>query len=369
MKKILILTMFWSWGWWWAWKMASILENHLFEKYKTVTLVAFYDWWIFPIKWKKISIGTFWKNSFPWKWYFVLLPHIINTIRYIKKEKPDYVIGMWFYCNFLWLCAKRFLNFKLLLTQHEHLTTQMKNIKWYTVDGIVLYTIKKLIWKTKIVCVSKEVQRDAIEYYWINKEQTQTIYNWLDFDKIKELWNEKIDFNDKFIINVWRLDTWKNQELLIKAYSKSKIKNNYKLLLLWEWDKEKYLKDLCKNLDIKNSVIFAWFDKNPYKYLKKASLFCFTSLTEAFWLVVLESLILDIPVITVPVTWANEILDNWKYWVITKDWNEETIIKELDNFVENWWKQYDIEAKNKFLNENFSVDAMVKQYIDVLENL
>ena len=367
-KKILILT---TWNCGWSWKMTSIMENYFSEKnYETVTLVAFYDRWIFPIKWKKINIWTFWKKSFPGRWYLMLLLHIINTIRYINKEKPDYVIGVSCYCNFLWLCAKRFLDFKLLLTQHEYLTTRMKNVKKYQVDWLVLYAIKKLIWKTKIVCVSEAVQKDIIQYYWLYEKQTQTIYNWLDFSQIKKLWDEKIDFNEKFLINIWRLDRWKNQELLVKAYSKSKIKNDYKLLLLWEWDKDRYLRKLCKNLNVDKLVIFAWFEKNPYKFLKKASLFCFTSLTESFWLVLLESLVLDIPIITVPVTGAGEILNNWKFWIIIKDWDEQNLIKELDVFAENGVRyNYNVEEKNKFLDENFSVSVMGEKYIEALKNL
>lgn len=365
MKKVLILTG----GFWWGWKIAEIVENFLSKHCETVTLVCFDDKWVFNIKWKKISIGTFFNLWFPWVWYIELIYHTINVIKYIKKEKPDIVIWVWSYYNFLWLIARKFLNFKLLLTQHEHITTRKANSPILASYNLVFFMVRVLIWNKKIVCVSNDVKLDAIKYYRIKENQAQTIYNWLAFDEIKKMWDEKIDIQGKYIINVWRLDTWKNQELLIKAYSKSKIRNTYKLLLLWIWNKEEYLKELCKNLNVKNLVIFAWFDKNPYKYFKKASLFCFTSKTEALPTVLIEALILDIPIITVPVTWAKEILDYWKFWVITDNWDEENLIRELDNFLDNWWKYYDIEEKNKFLNENFSVNAMERKYLDIINNL
>ena len=365
MKKALILTG----GYWWGWKIAEIVENFLSKYYETVTLVCFDDKGVFNIKWKKISIGTIFNFWFPWVWYIELIHHIINVIKHIKEEKPDVVIWVWSYYNFLWLIAGKFFNFKLLLTQHEHITTRKANSPILASYNLVFFMVRILIWNNKIVCVSNEVKSDAIKYYRIKANQAQTIYNWLDFDEIKKLWDEKIDIQDKYIINIWRLDSWKNQELLIKAYSKSMINEKYKLLLLWEWDKESYLKELCKKLNIEDSVIFAWFDKNPYKYLSKASLFCFTSLTESFWLVLLESLILNVPIITVPVTWAKEVLNNWKFWIITKDWDEQNLTKELDNFVKNWEKYYNKEEKNKFLNENFSVSAMEKKYLENINNL
>ena len=367
MKKILILTIWFDW--WWVWKIASIVENFLNKSHETTTLVFFEDKWIFNIKWKKINIWTLSNFSFPWRWYIELIPHIIKTIKHIQKEKPDVVIWVWTYCNLLWLIAKKFQKFKLLLTQHEHITSRKNNTSIFSIYNLIYFMTKIMIWNNKIVCVSNEVKFDTIQHYWIKETQTQTIYNWLNFDEIKRLWNEQINIQDKYIINIWRLCSCKNQELLINAYSKSKIKDKYKLLLLWKWDIDDYLKNLCEKLNIENSVIFAWFDKNPYKYLKKASLFCFTSKTESFWLVLLEALILWVPIITVPVTWAKEILDNWNFWTIIKDWDEQSLIKELDKFVK--LKKGKLEDNNKlnYLYNNFSIKTMEEKYMKTIEDL
>lgn len=368
MKKILILTLWFDW--WWSWKIAAILENFLNKSYETVTLVFFKDTWVFKLKWKKINIPSLLlKHPFPWRWYIELMLHIIKTIKYVKKEKPDIVIWAWSYCNVLWLIAKKFFKFKLLLTQHEHITSRKNNTSRFSIYNMVFLVTKKLILNNKIVCVSNTVRSDTIKYYWIKEDQAQTIYNWLDFDEILRLWKEQINIKDKYIINIWNLSINKNQELLIKAYNKSKIKNTYKLLLLWwEWGRELYLKELCRELKIEKSVIFAWFDKNPYKYLCKASLFCSTSLTEALPTVLIESLILNIPIISTPVSWADEILDNWKFWIITNDWNEQNLIKELDSFKGDWVK-YNVKEKNNFISENFSIEEMEKKYLKIIKEL
>ena len=366
MKKILILTVWFNW--WGSWKIAALMENFLNKSYKTVTVVFSKDTKIFKIRWKKINVWNLFNFSFPWWWYIQLIFHIISTIKYIKKEKPDIVIWIWTYWNFLWLVARKFLRFKLLLSQHEHITSRKSNLSTLELYNFIFLMTRVLIWNNKIICVSDEVRSDTIKNYRIKESQAQTIYNWLDFREINKLWNEKIDINNKYIINIWWLNVWKNQKLLINAYSKSKIKEKYKLVLLWEWYMEQPLKNLCKTLNIEDSVIFAWFDKNPYKYLKKASLFCFTSLTESFWLVLLESLILWTPIITVPVTWAKEVLDNWRFWIITEDYNELTLIKELNKFVE--WKNNDLNnEKRNFLNKNFSIEAMEQKYLETIRNL
>ena len=344
------------------------MENFLNKNHETITLVYFEDKWIYDIKWKKINIPSIFTLSFPWRWYIELIAHIIYTIKYIKIENPDIVIWIWTYCNLLWLIAKKIYNFKLLLTQHEHITSRKINTPKLLVYNLIYFITKKIIWDNKIICVSNEVRWDTIKCFKLKEKQAQTIYNWLDFDLIESKWNESISIKDKYLINIGSLDDRKNQEMLIKAYAKSKCKNEYYLLLLWEWVKKEYLMNLVKDLWIEKSVIFAGFDKNPYKYLKNASMFCFTSLSEALPTVLIESLILKVPVLTVPVIWSKEILDDWNCWIITENWDidkysklmDEIIARDNSNMVNKWFL---------FAKENFEIKAMEKKYLETINNL
>ena len=284
-------------------------------------------------------------------------------MNFLKK----WVICVWTYNNFLWLVARRFVKFKLLLTQHEHITTKL-NSDATLIDKVQYKSIKYLINDKEIVCVSKEVMEDIIKFYNISKNQVKTIYNWLDFDLIKSQWDVPIKVKDNYIINIGTLDDRKNQEMLIRAYARTNCKNKYKLLLLWEWWKKDYLLNLANELWIGESVIFTGFDKNPYKYLKNASMFCFTSLSEALPTVLIESLILKVPILTVPVIWSREILDGWNCWIITENWNidkyselmDEIINRDNSNMVNKWFK---------FAEENFEITAMMKKYEIIIKNM
>ncbi len=366
MKKILILALWFNW--WWAWKIAALMENFLSESYETTTLIFFDDTWVFHIKWKKININIFPKKSFPWLWYILLIPHIISTIKHIKKEKPDIVISIWTYCNFLWLVAKKFVKFKLLLTQHEWISARKAIETKISSLNLIFHIIKKLIWNNKIVCVSDEVRIDSIKHYWIKEDQAITIYNWLDFNEIKKLWNEINHIHDKYIINIWTLCMRKNQEMLIKAYSQTKCKNEYKLVLLWEWSQKQYLEELAKRLNIKENVIFLWFQKNPYHYLKHASLFCFTSYAEALPTVLIEALILWVPIITVPVVWSNEILNKGKCGYILDNWDTNIFAKKIDEIIDKDNSNI-IQEWISFSENNFSIEQMKNRYLNVLKNI
>ncbi len=80
-------------------------------------------------------------------------------------------------------------------------------------------------------------------------------------------------------------------------------------------------------------------------------------------------MILDIPIITVPVIWSSEILNDGEFWVITKDWDEWNLVKELDNFI-GWWNiNLNHEKLKNFINENFSIEAMERKYLETVDNL
>lgn len=109
--------------------------------------------------------------------------------------------------------------------------------------------------------------------------------------------------------------------------------------------------------------------KNLYIiFLKNASLFCFTSLSEALPTVLIESLILKTPILTVPVIWSKEILNNWNYWIIAKDWNINNYSELIDKYIEKnnseiIMKWYD------FAKSNFDINIMTNNYNNILKRL
>ena len=156
--------------------------------------------------------------------------------------------------------------------------------------------------------------------------------------------------------------------MLIKAYNKTKCKNEYKLVLIWKWPRRQHLEELIKELNLEDKIIFLWFQENPYNYLSKASLFCFTSKSESFWLVLVESLILGVPVLTVPVSWSKEVLNNGECGYIVDDWDIDSYAKKIDEVIGKD-NSYIIEKWISFSKNNFSIKKMMNEYLNVLNSL
>lgn len=363
MKKIIIITCWFEWTWWG--KIASLLENHFSKSYETVTLVWFYDKNIFPIKWKKYSLWAFGKESFPWRSYIGLLPHLYNTMKYIYKEKPDAVVCIGTYCNFLWLIANIFLKFKLLLTQHEHITTQKKSAS--LLDKLIIYIVGKLINWNIILAVSNVVKDDLIKSYHLEGKNVITIYNWLNIQEIIDKGSESLKSADDFLVTIWSLDDNKNQELIIRAYNNSILNRKYALYIIGEWPKEQYLKDLILQLKLTKRVKLFWYQSNPYKFLARAKWFCFASKSESFGLVLAEALLFWLPIISTPIPSAEEVLNNGKYWLITKDYSIAEYTKNLNLMVNKSREKKELYIK--YVQTNFSLEKMTSKYEEVLNKL
>ena len=91
-------------------------------------------------------------------------------------------------------------------------------------------------------------------------------------------------------------------------------------------DIRKDLIELVKNLKIEEKVKFLGFQKNPYPWIKKASLFVHSSKFEGLPTVVIEALILEkLIVATDCPTGPKEILDKGRNGILTEIGNVKPI--------------------------------------------
>lgn len=161
--------------------------------------------------------------------------------------------------------------------------------------------------------------------YNISKEKFGTLNNVIDYKSIKE--NAELDFEEEFeedskyfegdskvLITIGRLSPEKNQELAIRSFRKvldNSQDKNIKLLIMGGGPLETDLNNLIKNLELQDNVFMLGIRSNPFAYLKQADCFIFPSLHEGQGLVLLESLIVDTPIITTDIPTSVEIVDKY----------------------------------------------------------
>ena len=167
--------------------------------------------------------------------------------------------------------------------------TQSKNI-----DSLI-DSLKLIYSKHPCVCVSDGVKQDFIKYLG-NMTELITIHNPVDREAIMELSDEFIPEFSNYIINIGSFKKAKRHDILLKAYKSTDM--SMPLLLAGQGKLKEEVSQLACDLGIEDKVIFLGFCKNPYPYLKHASLKILSSDREGCPMVLAEALALEVAVIS-----------------------------------------------------------------------
>jgi len=219
--------------------------------------------------------------------------------RVCSNNKPDYSLSFMNRSNYTNVLSKVFGN-KSKIFISERIAPSKEYESNSVKDKISQYLIKYLYPKAdRIFPNSKGIAYDLKWNFKIQEEKIHVINNPIDIAKIKKLSKEDVnDFNfNKFtFINVARLHSQKNHELLIRAYSK--INADTQLLIIGEGELRPPLERLIRELNLNNKVFLIGKKQNPFKYLSHSKCFVFSSNYEGFPNGILEALACELPVIS-----------------------------------------------------------------------
>ena len=217
------------------------------------------------------------------------------------------------------------------------------------------------------VCVAETVKKDFLSLTHEVKD-VRVLYNINESNSIIEKSKEPIDIiiDEKQIniVCVARLVSEKRFDRLIRV-SKRLIDEGYpvQLYILGAGDLHQELINLSSTLSIKNRVHFLGFQKNPYKYISKASIYVCASDREGFSTSVTEALILGIPCVSTDCSGAHELLgwDN-EYGVVTSK-DDNSLFDGICYMIKNY-EHYVIQAKER--GKYFSKEKLIEEVKKIL---
>ena len=166
--------------------------------------------------------------------------------------------------------------------------------------NLLIKNLIKFIYKYAdlIIGISKKLSKDLSNFC---NAKVITIYSPAYDTSIIKKASNKINLSKKFkyIINVSRFTPRKDHATTIKAFklASDKIKN-LKLILIGYGPEYLKIKNFIENLKINKKVIILNNENNPYPYIKQSELLVLSSKYEGMSNVLVESLMLNTPVIS-----------------------------------------------------------------------
>lgn len=139
------------------------------------------------------------------------------------------------------------------------------------------------------------------------------------------------------VLTIGRLEYQKGHEYLIEAHAlliRKGIQHN--LIIIGKGGLLNKLQEQAANLGVSSSVHFLGFQKNPYKFMKKASIFVLSSRFEGNPVVLVEALFCGAPIVSTNCpSGPNETLEAGKYGVLVKSEDPKALADEIEEVLCN----------------------------------
>lgn len=285
-------------------RLGSDFSLCLAERHK-VTIVLMEDSILYPYRGNLVILGQDSLKRFPIKG----LRFLVNIVRFrklVKEYNPDFVltfqdpptfINTIVRHTFLKKAYRSVASVQLAMSQGEHgMSLSERFITRVFVR--ILYRMADVL----IAC-SEGVKNDLVRHYGLDPGQVAVVLNPINIQRVVEASKEEVDhpwFREDvpIITNVGRLAVQKNQIDLLQAFSIVRKERICKLVIIGEGPLLHDLMDAAERLRIRDDVLFTGFEKNPFKYVARSTLFAFSSIYEGYGLAITEALAVGCPVVS-----------------------------------------------------------------------
>lgn len=229
---------------------------------------------------------------------------------------------------------------------------------------------RKNIEKYNYIIAINDIMKKGYEENLI-KPKILKINNFMNFEKIIKMSNEKLEDYGEYIVSVGSLTENKNHSLLIEAFGELKKEKNIKekLIIIGEGKEKGNLKKKIDELSLNKDILLLGQKKNPYIYIYNAKLYVSSSKNEGLPLTSIEAMILQKMVIAVENNGTIELLDKGSvYGKLIKNSKEE-LKNELYYYLTNdeERKKYEIKGFERAKNYDRNVVKIeIERVIDEL---
>ena len=307
----------------------------------------------------------------------------------IKKYKPDVVIGNMHLCSFVSRIAAVGTHTPVVMTIHHAL--ESKEYDGFSKSEMFLDRHSPSIYAATTVLT--EADKEVMNNKYRQKKNIVVMPNPLTFTPIVvtedgEMVNtqgEKI-IKENIILAAGRLNDWryKGWDLLIKAWAlmngqltkdngqfddQSSELASWKLQIAGTGSVEdlRFLKQMCKENDVENSVEFLGYRTDIKELMQKASIFCLSSRSEGLPMVLIEAMSQGCaPVACENLGRTKEIITREREGLLFKTADVEDLARQLSVLITDQEKRNKIQLSAVKRSESFLLDHVVDKWESLL---
>jgi glycosyltransferase involved in cell wall biosynthesis len=310
------------------------------------------------------------RNLFKLTKGFVL--KIIRLALLFRRNRPDVIFSLLSSTNVTVIIAKLLSGTKsrVIVSEHTYPSVNLANEMY---GGITRFFISRCYPEAdRIIAVSESIKRDLMLNFHFPETKIEVVYNPVDIGEIQRLSKEAVEhtwFRDKLpvIVSVGRLTKQKGYPYLLQAFSLVKRHLSCRLAIIGEGQDRTKLIDMTKSLGIETEVEFLGFQKNPFKYMARSSLFVLSSLYEGFPNVILEAMALGLPVISTDCpSGPAEIIEDKKNGLLVPVKDEQALAGAIICVMTDERLRESLGREARLRADDFALEKIAKDYKRVL---
>jgi len=259
---------------------------------------------------------------------------LLPLIRYIRRERPAFVISTMSHVNIITLLASimSFTGCKAIVREVTNMSTTAE--KKFSLKGLIIGKAIRWLYRQadQIVAVSKGVADSLVRGFSLPPEKIKVFYDPVVTEDLAIRAGEPVYhpwFSEQkipIILAAGRLSREKDYPTLLKAFSLLYKEIPARLVVLGEGTERKALEDLVNKLGIEEVVSFPGFVLNPFPYMKRADVFTLTSIFEGLSNVLVQAMAVGTTVISTNCpSGPAEVLEDGKYGALVSVGDAEAL--------------------------------------------